>query len=36
MLTNMMESELEDNGFKEFIYFYIPKPATTDAQIIDA
>ena len=32
----MMEAVLEDNGLKEFIDIDIPKPAATDAQLLDA
>ena len=28
---DMMEAMLEDNGLKEFIDHYIPKPPTSDA-----
>ena len=31
-----IEEVLEDNGLKEFIDTYIPKPATTYAQNLDA
>ena len=31
-----MEAVLEDNGLKEFIDNDIPKPATTDAQLLYA
>ena len=33
---DIMEEILEDNGLKEFIDNNIPKPATTDATLLDA